>query len=280
MAAMNQGGIISKTAAEAVKASKPKTLRDMVEQMMPEIKRALPSTITAERFTRIVYTALSNNPTLAKCDKNSFLGAMISSAQLGLEVNTSLGEAYLLPYYDNRKGVYNCQFQKGLYGVIKLCRNEGITVDAKVVYSNDEFELEFGLNPVLKHKPALKDRGSVVGYYAVWKSKDGAFGFEFMNPEDCEKHGRRYSKSYDKGPWSTNFDSMCLKTVILKALKYAPKSAELKEKLDIDNATINVNEDDLTQDFVYSYDDSEVEVTEESKEQISDNDQVKMGDEK
>ena len=79
--------------------------------MEGEIKRALPSVITPESFTRMALSALSTNPKLAACTPKSFLGAMMSAAQLGLEPNTPLGQAYLIPY--RNKGVDEVQFQIG-----------------------------------------------------------------------------------------------------------------------------------------------------------------------
>lgn len=111
---MANAGIIQKTQAkktEVTAATRPKTMRDYIKSMEGEIAKALPSVITPERFTRIVTTALSSNPELANTTPASFLGAMMTAAQLGLEPNTPLGQAYLLPY--RNKGVLECQFQLG-----------------------------------------------------------------------------------------------------------------------------------------------------------------------
>lgn len=88
-----------------------KTMQDYIKALAPEIKKALPSVITPERFTRMTLSALSVNPKLGACTPKSFLGAMMSAAQLGLEPNTPLGQAYLIPY--RNKGVDEVQFQIG-----------------------------------------------------------------------------------------------------------------------------------------------------------------------
>lgn len=95
--------------------STKKTIRDYVQQMLDagEVAKALPSVITPERFTRIVLSALSATPELNNCTKESFLGAMMTSAQLGLEPNSPLGHCYLIPYNNRKKGVTECQFQLG-----------------------------------------------------------------------------------------------------------------------------------------------------------------------
>lgn len=112
--------------------------------------------------------------------------------------------------------------------MISLAHRSGLYVQAHEVHENDDFEVEYGLDPKLLHKPVFKNRGTVVAYYGVWKDKEGNFGFEVMSREDVEAHARKYSQSYGKGfsPWKTNFDEMAKKTVIKKALKYAPLTTE------------------------------------------------------
>lgn len=102
------------------------------------------------------------------------------------------------------------------------------SIDAHEVRENDEFSYSFGLEPMLHHKPALSNRGNVICYYAIFRTKDGGFGFEVMSREDVEAHAKRYSKSYGGSfsPWSTNFDEMAKKTVLKKCLKYAPLKSD------------------------------------------------------
>lgn len=223
--ATTKGGLAAaKKAAPA--ASPMKNMQDLILSMKGQIEAALPSVITGERFARMVLTAMSNTPQLASCTPKSFLGAMMQAAQLGLEPNTPLGEAYLIPFRNH--GTLECQFQVGYKGMISLAHRSGLYVQAHEVHENDDFEVEYGLDPKLLHKPVFKNRGTVVAYYGVWKDKEGNFGFEVMSREDVEAHARKYSQSYGKGfsPWKTNFDEMAKKTVIKKALKYAPLTTE------------------------------------------------------
>ena len=212
---------------------KPQTMKDYVNVMMPEIKKALPNTITLERFTRIVLSAISNNKELQACTPQSFLASMMNSAQLGLEPNTPLGQAYLIPYKNH--GTLEAQFQIGYKGLSDLAYRSGQvkTIYAEAVYENDEFEYELGLNPKLVHKPAIKDRGDVIYYYAVFKLTNGGEGFTVMSKDDIERHKNRFSKAANAGfsPWSTNYDEMAKKTVIKKVLKYAPLSTDIQSQI-------------------------------------------------
>ena len=205
-----------------------KTMQSYIKSMEGEIKKALPSVITPERFTRIVLSAISVNPQLGSCTPTSFLGAMMTSAQLGLEVNTPLGQAYVLPY--RNKGTLEAQFQLGYKGLIDLAYRSGEieVIQAHVVHENDDFSCEYGLNPKLTHVPADGDRGEAIKVYAMFKTKSGGFGFEVMSMEDVKKHAAKFSKAYGSGfsPWKTNFEEMAKKTVLKKVLKYAPLKSD------------------------------------------------------
>lgn len=203
-----------------------KTMQSYIKAMEGEIAKALPSVITPERFTRMVLSAISVNPKLAECTPQSFLGAMMTAAQLGVEPNTALGQAYLIPFRNH--GTMEAQFQLGYKGLIDLAYRSGEVsiIQAHVVYANDEFTYELGLDPQLKHKPAKSDRGEPIAYYAMFKTKDGGYGFEVMSVEDVQAHAKRYSKSFGNGPWQTNFDEMAKKTVLKRVLKYAPLKSD------------------------------------------------------
>ena len=239
--ATTKGGL-AKRQAEIKKDEPIRSMQGLVVKMQDQIKAALTGTALApERFTRIVLTTLSSNRQLQQCKPETFLGAMMQAAQLGVEPNTPLGQAYLIPYRNH--GQLECQFQLGYKGYLSLFyRSGGKDLQAHEVYENDTFEFEFGLEPKLRHVPAMRDRGQVIAYYAVWRTQDGGYGFDVMSVEDVREHMRKLSKAAEKGfsPWSTNFDEMAKKTVIKKALKYAPLSTEFVRAMSADE-TIKTN---------------------------------------
>ena len=239
-----KGGMIQKAQSGKVAASNGgvSSIKQLVMQMKPQIEKALPSVLTGERFSRMVLTAMSTNPQLAECTPNSFLGAMMQAAQLGVEPNTPLGQAYLIPYRNH--GQLECQFQLGYKGLIDLAYRSGeiTSISAHEVCENDDFEYELGLDEKLRHKPALKDRGAVILYYAVFRTKAGGRGFAVMSVEDIKNHSKKYSKAAGSSysPWATNFDAMAKKTVIKQALKYAPIKTEFVRAVSTDE-TIKTN---------------------------------------
>src|SRR5690554_4947647 len=135
-------------------AQRQNTLTALIERQKPEIARALPRHMDPDRLARIATTVMRQTPQLAQCTPESFLGALMTCAQLGLEPGP-LGHAYLVPY--GRE----VTFVPGYRGLLELARRSGQirTIAAHVVKQNDEFEFELGLEPKLVHRPALRDRG-------------------------------------------------------------------------------------------------------------------------
>ena len=226
----------SGTEDKPVKLTKNMSIADMIKALEPEIKRALPSVITPERFTRMALSSLNTTPKLAECTPMSFIASLMDAAQLGLEPNTPLGQAYLIPY--KRKDRLECQFQIGYRGLLDLAyRNDRVrSIEAHTVYENDDFCFELGLDAKLKHIPAWEDRGEIKGFYAVYKLDNGGYRFEVMSKSDIDAFARTYSKSFDSssGPWRTCYEEMAKKTVIKRLLKYAPLKSEFKKALSLD----------------------------------------------
>ena len=212
-------------------------MKQLIVKMRGEIGAALPSQLSSDRFQRVALTAFNSNPKLQNCDPMSFIAAMMQSAQLGLEPNTPLGQAYLIPY--KVKGMEKVQFQIGYKGLLELAHRSGKlkTLYAHEVRENDEFDIDYGLEQKLTHKPLLKgDRGEVIGYYAVYHLEPNGYSFVFMTYDEILNHGKKYSKSFEGGVWEKEFDSMAKKTVIKKLLKYAPLSIEMQKAIAFDES--------------------------------------------
>lgn len=237
-------------------------VKNMLANYSGDIAQSLPSVITPERFTRIATTTVASNPKLYQAvveSPQTFIGALMTAAQLGIEPNTPLGQGYLLPFYNYNKAkgkkVMEVTFQLGVYGVVDLAYRSGevTMIDAHVVYEKDFFEYELGLDPKLKHIPYKgSDHGEAIYYYGVFKTKNGATGFACMSREEVLDHAKRFSKSYNantdtfSGPWQTDFDKMSKKTVLLQALKYAPKKSDFARALSLDNTVKSTISKDMS----------------------------------
>lgn len=216
---------------------KPKTIEDYMKQMAPAMAEALPKHMSVDRLTRLAMTTIRTTPALREADVSSLLGAVMQAAQLGLEPGL-LGQCYLLPFKNNKKGITEVQFIIGYKGMIDLARRSGHiqSIYAHAVYENDTFEYELGLEPKLKHTPTMSpEKGAFIGAYAVAHFKDGGYQFEFMSKADIEKRkGRSKSANSSYSPWATDYEEMAKKTVVRHMWKYLPISVEVQEQVAYD----------------------------------------------
>ncbi len=197
--------------------------------MQEQFRMALPTHIKQERFVRIALTQIRKTPKLLDCSRESLLGAIMESGQLGLEPGT-LGHAWIIPYGKEATLVV------GYRGMLDLAwRSSKIaSVFAKEVYAGDHFQWMFGLDPKVEHRPSPDaDRSKITHVYAVIKTTGGGTLFDVMSVEDIDSIRER-SRAKSSGPWVTDYAEMCKKTVLRRLLKLAPCSAELQRAVTLD----------------------------------------------
>ena len=215
---------------EIAKKITPGTLiKDMnfkafLDKKKSEIASVLPKILTVERMTRIVISEISTNQKLLACSLSSVMSSIMTASKLGLEIGSTLGHGYLVPYRDT------CTFILGYRGMLDLARRSGNieSICARIVYENDYFDFEFGLDEKLKHVPNKEDRGRAVYAYAIAKFKGGGYQLEVMSIQEVNKIRAR-SKSQDNGPWVTDFEEMAKKTVIRRIFKYLPIATDVAQ---------------------------------------------------
>lgn len=236
-------------------AKQPTTLLGMVRSpaFQKQMALAMPKSMTPDRLTRIVMTECRKTPALMKCAPESFYGAVLQCAALGLEPGSALGHCYLLPFGNgkDKSGRPNAQLIIGYRGMIDLARRSGqiVSLQAWTVHAQDTFNYQLGLNPDIEHIPAsVADRGPVTHVYAVAKLKGGGVQFEVMSRAEIEKI-RSASKAGNSGPWSSHWDEMAKKTVIRRLFKYLPVSIEAVRAVEIDEKT-DRGEATTDQDFL------------------------------
>ncbi len=225
--------------------------RDFLEKQKAQLVAALPRHISPDRMIRLACTELAKNPLLQKCTPVSVFGSIIQSSQLGLEIGV-LGQAYLVPYRNNKNNTYEAQFIPGYKGLIALARRSGevTSIETNIVYERDTFDLSLGLDTHLKHVPFLDgERGVPRLVYGVAKFRDGGHHFEWMTISEVNKIRAR-SKSRDNGPWVTDYEQMVRKSLIRRMANYLPMSIELQNALQIDDAVADGKHATLDGDFV------------------------------
>jgi recombination protein RecT len=199
----------------------------------PEFARVLPAHLSAERFKRVLATAIMENPKLATCERRSVFNAALKCAQDGLLPDGR--EAVLVIYNDKERGPI-AQYQKMIAGVYKLLRNSGELdgIQSHVVYERDSFDYQLGDDPRITHKPAQGLRGKPIGVYAIAKLKDGYTDREFMSVEQVERV-RAKSKRPNSLGWSEFWDEMARKTVVRRLAKRLPMSTDREYLRDDDD---------------------------------------------
>lgn len=236
-------------------AKNPMTLLGMIRQpnFQKQMALAMPKSMTPDRLTRIVMTECRKTPALLKCAPESFYGAVLQCAALGLEPGSALGHCYLLPFGNgkDKQGRPNAQLIIGYRGMIDLARRSGqiVSLQAYCVHEQDTFNYKLGLDPDIEHIPAsVADRGKVTHVYAVAKLKGGGVQFEVMSRAEIEKV-RTSSKAGNSGPWFSHWEEMAKKTVIRRLFKYLPVSIEAVRAVEIDEKT-DRGEATTDQDFL------------------------------
>lgn len=205
------------------------TVMDLLKRLEPQLQRALPKHMTANRFMRVVLTDIRRNPKLLNCSPESLMGAIMTAGQLGLEPGP-LGHAYLVPFKSE------CTLILGYKGLIDLARRSGNveSIIAREVCRNDEFDFAYGLEEVLVHRPNLEDRGEPYAWYGIAHYKDGGHTVLVMSKPDIEKRRAR-SRAKNDGPWVTDYDAMAKKTVIRAMASFLPLSIEAAEAIEEDD---------------------------------------------
>jgi recombination protein RecT len=169
---------------------------------------------------------------------------MMTGTALGLDPSPSLGEFFVIPYENRKRGIVEAQFQIGYKGMVALAYRGGVKrFEAHTIHEKDHFDYSLGLTPRLDHKPNLfSDRGRAIAYYATAQLPSGEVVFDIMSHTDVEAHMKRYSRSYNDGPWKTEFDEMAKKTVAKSLFKWIPKSTELAIAVSRDGGVARVDE--------------------------------------
>jgi len=239
-------------------------------KVVEKFKAAVPRHLNPERMLRVSALALQKTPKLLECDPMTLLGAMMVCASLGIEPNTPLGHAYLIPFERRQKndsgrwvtaGV-DINLIIGYRGYIDLARRTGMMVSlhADVVYGpagdmkGDEFSFEYGSNMHLRHVPigdnegrppvwayahaSLKDGQAfeVLPYERVLKVRDNSEGYRhaLRAKERLDNGDRSARRTWESAPWVAFEHEMAAKTMVRRLSKMLPLSIEFANAAALD----------------------------------------------
>ncbi len=197
---------------------------------------ALPDTVPFKNFKNAAIVAVTDNPSILQCNRESVFKAIRTLAGAGLVPDGR--EAAIVPF----RGA--AQAMPMVAGLVKIARNSGkiSSLWADVVYDKERLEIwvedgERRWNHVTaegEHIDAMARGGEIRGAYAVAKLTDGTVEFQPMSRDEIEK--RRMASANQKGPkptgiWEKWYDEMAKKTVIRNLCKRLPMSADDMDRM-------------------------------------------------
>lgn len=212
------------------------SLREHLDLEAQGIAALLPDNMPPERFARIVLTAAQSSPALANpAMRGSLMMAVLNCAALGLEPNTPIHEAVIIPRGND--AVLQIEYR----GILELARQSGQVrnLTAATVRKGDKFAYTLGDMPSLVHEPVFPPSSEPYAYYACARV-NGDLYLEVMTREEVEAHRDRYSDAYNKAvregktntPWIERFNRMAEKTMLHQLERWLPKRVRLAIQVD------------------------------------------------
>lgn len=203
---------------------------EMLKKSTDRLERAIPKGIplTVDRLKSIALQQFTRNPMLYECTPESFVSCVLEAAQMGLEFG-ELKHCALVPYNNDKTGKKECKLMVQYQGwLAMLWRSQSVKqVQAKAVYKGDEFEVEYGTDTRVIHRPKFQSKEPEL-FYAAAMVPSGEIMVEVMTMDQVEAHAKQYARGLDKAssPWNTSFEAMALKTVLRKLIKLLPLTAD------------------------------------------------------
>ena len=197
----------------------------------------------SNQFISSIIQITANNSYLSKADPISVYNSAMMAATLDLPINQNLGFAWVVPY-KNRSGVFEAQFQLGWRGIVQLALRTG---QYKAINVIDVYENQFKsfnyLTEELDADFSIQGTGKIVGYACYLEMISGFKKTTYWTVEQTQSHGRKYSKTFNNGPWKTDFDAMAKKTVLKNTIsKWGILSIEMQTAIKVDQAILKDDE--------------------------------------
>lgn len=202
------------------------------QTMVMKYAAALLDKNQAQHYATQLAIMARKEPKIGQATAESLVTTMMACVHLNLMPNTPEQYAYIIPY--NNHNTMEVQFQLGYKGLIELGYRSGqiTSISAEPVFEGDTFRISKGTRRELIHEPSLDndvddtDPTKVTHVYAVLNLRNGDQIFRVMSRKQVEEIRRGSKVNSDKGPWSTHWIEMALKTVLKKTYKLAPSSGE------------------------------------------------------
>lgn len=257
------------------------------------VKQQINSIVGSKRgtaFITSIVSAVQATPALQECTNPSILSAALLGESLNLSNSPSLGQFWIIPFNNRKKGVKEAQFQLGANGFKQLAMRTGQYKDIDFL---EIHEGEYKGRDKYTGKQVFefiedddeREALPVIGYMAYFELLNGFRKTVYWTKAKMEKHADQYSQAFSldayrklqegKIPqselwkyssyWYSNFAGMAEKTLIKHLLsKWGILSTELITAMDADMAVIN---EDGSKDYVEN-DDSIIDMEQPSQEPV------------
>jgi recombination protein RecT len=228
------------------------TFQNLIAKYKKDFALLVPKSMDPEKVFRLALSAVRRTPKLLECEQVTVIGAMLEATACGLEVNTQMKEAYLVPFVNNRRGGrLEAQLIVGYRGYVKLFLNspKAVTIFGSEVYANDIFDYEYGTKEFLLHKPKKSgDRGEITHFYAYARMQGDSYRFVVMSRDEVDAIRDEFSAGYKAAkaagkdmdsPWTEHYVDMGIKTCVRKIETWLPKSVEVQRAVNADMSSID-----------------------------------------
>lgn len=224
----------------------------------------------APQFMSSLLNLYNGDPNIQKAEPMSIVSSAMVAASLDLPIDKNLGYAWIVPYYDSKKGHQSAQFQLGYKGYIQLALRTGQyrNINAIEVYEGELKRWNRLTEEADLDQDAIES-DKIVGYLGYFELINGFRKMVYWSKEDIERHKKRFSKT--GFAWKDNYDAMALKTVIRNMLnKWGILSVEMQKAVSTDEKQVNYNfENDDIEDIIdVEIDESEPNGDEAKKEDL------------
>ena len=169
-------------------------------EVLESFKRVLGNDKLAQMYVGSIIVAVYNKEELQACSPKSIMVSAMRAAYLRLSVDPAMKQAHLVPYGSDATLIVD------YHGLVQLMTNTGLYADVNV---SEVFEGE----EVKTRRPSSKVEiigekisNTVIGYCAYLLMHNGIEKYLYMTNEQCDEHGKKYSKAYNsqKSPWNSN----------------------------------------------------------------------------
>jgi recombination protein RecT len=233
---------------------------DAVKQKFQEVLKD-----KAASFIASITSLVTSTQNFEGVDPNTIMQSAMIAATLDLPINSNLGFAYIVPYSGR------ATFQLGWKGLVQLALRTGQyrLLNAVEVYEGELISRNKITGEIILDQ-TKRTSEVVIGYVSFFRLINGFEKTLFMSADEMEKHAKKYSQTYkstkkwvvEQSKWTTDFNSMALKTVLKLILsRFGILSVELQKAIQADQAVISETKDGEIQ---YEYVDNTEEVETET----------------